>query len=71
MFFSCNVINRLNHDIGDVLGFIEADENSHYLGLPNFIGRKKSVMLGHLKEGVMDRVNKWDGKILPKGGKEK
>lgn len=53
-----------------MLRFAKADENSHYLGLPNITGRKKSVMLGYLKEKVKDKFQSWNGKILTKGGKE-
>lgn len=69
-FFSKNVSIDSRRDICEVLNFQEADDNSQYLGLPNFIGRKKSAMLGYLKERVRDGVQAWDGKFLSKGGKE-
>lgn len=70
VFFSRNVSNPCKQEICEVLRFEEADEGSHYLGLPNYIGRKKSAMLGYLKEKVRDRVQNWDGIMLSKGGKE-
>ncbi|XP_074352959.1 uncharacterized protein LOC141692121 [Apium graveolens] len=67
VFFSRNVSNPCKQEICEVLRFEEADEGSHYLGLPNFIGRKKSAMSGYLKEKVRDSVQNWDGKMLSKG----
>ena len=69
-FFSRNVKDNFKQEIFQILRFVEADENSHYLGLPNFIGRKKSAMLGYIKEKVHTRVRSWDEKILTKGGKK-
>lgn len=70
VFFSRNVKMECKNEILEALNFPEADETTHYLGLPNFIGRRKSALLGYLKERVKDRVQAWDGKILTKAGKE-
>lgn len=70
MFFSRNVSGDTNKEVLDVLQFQEADDNSHCLGLPNSLGRKKSSMLGYLKEKVQSRVRSWDGKLLNKAGKK-
>lgn len=48
----------------------EADENNKYLGLPSILGKRKSALLGYLKDKVMTRVQSWDGKWISKGGKE-
>ncbi|XP_017217507.1 uncharacterized protein LOC108195085 [Daucus carota subsp. sativus] len=56
-------------EVLDILKFHEADDSSHYLGLPNSLGRKKSALLGYLKEKVQQRVQPWDGKLLNKGAK--
>ncbi|KAL8116202.1 hypothetical protein AgCh_022629 [Apium graveolens] len=50
VFFSRNVSSICRREVCTVLKFTEADESSHYLGLPNCIGQKKSTMLG--KTGV-------------------
>lgn len=49
---------------------VEADEKSKYLGLPSILGRKKTALLGYLKEKVMKRIQSWDSRWLSKGGKE-
>lgn len=56
VYFSGKVIVSLKQEICSRLGFAEADGNSHYLGLPSFIGRRKLAVLGYLKDKVMDRI---------------
>lgn len=70
VFFSWNVEVNSKQEICELLHFAEADENSHYLGLSNFIGRKKSAKLRYIKEKVQSRMQSWDEKILTKVGKE-
>lgn len=48
----------------------EADENSKYLGLPNVLGRNKSVVFGYLKEKVRARIRSWNEKNMSKPSKE-
>lgn len=62
--------DRTKAEICGSLRLHEADENSHYLGLPNIIGRKKSAILGFLKERLQSRMQGWDKQILSEGGKE-
>lgn len=52
IFFSRNTATEVRQDICNILGFAEATENAAYLGLPNILGRKKSAVLGYLKEHV-------------------
>lgn len=47
-----------------------ASENSHYLGLPNTLGRSKTAMFGYLKERMQGRIQGRDKKWLSIGGKE-
>lgn len=54
----------------EVLGFLEADENTQYLGLPNCMNRNKNAILGYLKDRVRNKIQSWDGSLLNKGGKE-
>ncbi|XP_074326877.1 uncharacterized protein LOC141664822 [Apium graveolens] len=56
--------------ICEFLGMIEEDKNDKYLGLPSILGRTKSALLGYLKEKVMTKVQRWDGRWISKGGKE-
>lgn len=49
---------------------VKADKHSKYLVLPNQLGRRKSVLLGFLKDRVKAKIQSWDGKFLSKVGKE-
>lgn len=69
-FFSRNAKEDVKNESCGTLRFHEANDNSHYLGLPNLIGRNKSQMLGYIKDNMHDRVDSWNGKLLSKGGKE-
>ena len=70
VFFSSNVIHYNRELICQALQMGEADEHNKYLGLPNILGRKKSVLMGYLKEKVKSRIKSWDGKLIAKSGKE-
>lgn len=49
VFFSSNVIEYNRNLVCQELQMGEADDHTKYLGLPNLLGRKKSVLLGYLK----------------------
>ncbi|KAL8101648.1 hypothetical protein AgCh_033517 [Apium graveolens] len=70
VFFSYNTSSECRARVCETLQMVEADERSMYLGLPNTMGRNKSVILGFLKDKVNKRVASWDGKLISKGGKE-
>lgn len=53
-----------------MLKFTEADDKTKYMGLPNTLGRNKSVILGYLKNRLQDKIQGWDKKMLSKGGNE-
>lgn len=70
IFFSANVIQYNKQMICQVMQMVEADEHNKYLGLPNMIGRNKSVILVYMKEKVSTRIISWDGKYISRAGKE-
>ncbi|KAM6553480.1 hypothetical protein CsatB_014242 [Cannabis sativa] len=70
IFFSPNNATPQRNEICNVLGMTEATDGSLYLGLPNIIGRKKTVILGFLKNKIINRLNSWNGKFLSRAGKE-
>lgn len=70
IFFSRNTDQGVKEVICSMLQFKEADANTTYLGLPNTIGRNKSMVLGFLKEIMQERVQGWDKNCLSRGGKE-
>ncbi|KAM6543638.1 hypothetical protein CsatB_008085 [Cannabis sativa] len=70
IFFSPNSDGVVKNQICSTLGTPEATEGSFYLGLPNIIGRKKTIILGFLKNKIINRINSWDGKFLSRVGKK-
>ena len=70
VFFSGNVIQYNRVEVSHKLGMKEADEHSTYLGLPNILGRKKSVVLAYLKDRVQNRIQSWRPKKFSKPTKE-
>lgn len=70
IFFSMNVIQYNRELVCQELHMSEADENRKYLGLPNLLGRKKSVLLGYLKDKIKAVFHNWDTKHISKPGKE-
>ncbi|KAL8135140.1 hypothetical protein AgCh_009970 [Apium graveolens] len=54
----------------DELQIQQADTSTKYLGLPNTLGRNKSVVLGYLKEKVKASIRSWNGKNISKPSKE-
>lgn len=70
VIFSRNVSNALKESLCQHLGFMEADANSLYLGLPSFLHRKKTVAFGYIKEKMQQKLQGWDKKKLSRGGKE-
>lgn len=70
VFFSANVIPYNRNAICQRLQMEEADEQTKYLGLPNILGRNKSVILGYLKEKMYTRIRCWEGRSISKSGKE-
>lgn len=70
VFFSTNMEPGSRNEICDVLSMVEADERSTYLGLPNTMGRNKSVIFGFLKDKITRRVEGWNGRLISKSGRE-
>ncbi|XP_062112653.1 uncharacterized protein LOC133823820 [Humulus lupulus] len=56
VFFSRNTLVADRDTICGEMGNHEADDQSTYLGLPNIMGRKKTVILGYLKERILSRI---------------
>lgn len=66
VFSSKNMTQAVNNELCQVLQYQEANDGSLYLGLPNIIGRNKTIIFGYLKERLKDRVQGWDKQILSK-----
>lgn len=48
----------------------EADVHNKYLGLPNLLGQKKSVLLGFLNDRIENKIRVWERKPVAKPGQE-
>lgn len=70
VFFSSNVTESNRQLVCSILQMEEANDSSTYLGLPNFLGRSKSAILGYLKEKATTRIKSWGGKYISRSGKE-
>ena len=70
VFFNSNMKQNEREEICNMLQLHEADANTTYLGLPNTLGRNKNAGLGYLKDRMQKRIEGYDKKLLPKGGKE-
>uniref|UniRef100_A0A803PB73 Reverse transcriptase domain-containing protein n=1 Tax=Cannabis sativa TaxID=3483 RepID=A0A803PB73_CANSA len=70
IFFNANTPMDSRDRLCNRLGMVVADENSFYLGLPCIMGRKKTAILGFLKEKMEKRILSWEGKFLSKAGRE-
>lgn len=69
VFYRKNTEAQTKHKVKSILLFDEADEGTQYLGLPNIINRKKSSVLGYLKDRLNSHIQGWDKLVLSKGGK--
>lgn len=70
VFFSRNTSYYLKQELSQHLNIREVGENTLYLGLPNMLSRKKTVVFGFIEDRLQDRLKGWDKKSLSKGGKE-
>ncbi|XP_062101909.1 uncharacterized protein LOC133809260 [Humulus lupulus] len=70
VFFSANTVPDMRKDICSILNMNEASVNTMYMGLPNILGRRKSAILGFLKDRMRAKIQSWESKFLSKAGKE-
>ena len=70
IFFSTNTQYVGRQEVCSTLNILEAGESSLYLGLPNLMGRNKSIFLGYLKDKIRKRILQWEGRFLSKPDKD-
>lgn len=70
IFYSANVIEYNKQLICSELQIKEADEACKYLGLPNILGRNKTVIFSYLKDRVLNSIQNWNEKNMSKPTKE-
>uniref|UniRef100_A0A803NJ40 RNase H type-1 domain-containing protein n=1 Tax=Cannabis sativa TaxID=3483 RepID=A0A803NJ40_CANSA len=68
IFFSNNTQVATRSRLCELLGMVEASENSLYLGLPCIMGRNKNAILSFLKDKMKKRIFNWESHFLSKVG---
>ncbi|XP_024190496.1 uncharacterized protein LOC112194497 [Rosa chinensis] len=67
--FSKNVTDYMQGEVADLMGVEVVDSHEKYLGLPTYVGRKKSVTFQYIKEHLAKKLENWQGKLLSGAGK--
>lgn len=67
---SRNVDNLSREVVAETLGISEGTSQGRYLGLPSLVGRKKTEILGFIKEKVVGRINNFNIIFLSRAGRE-
>ncbi|CAN1752592.1 LINE-1 retrotransposable element ORF2 protein [Linum perenne] len=70
IFFSKSTHAMLQDGVKAILGVSEPFDRGKYLGMPSFVGRRKKDTFMFIKERIWERIQKWKGRMLSKGGKE-
>ncbi|KAL6132909.1 hypothetical protein ACLB2K_065148 [Fragaria x ananassa] len=68
--FSRNVPEFLQEDISSFRGVETVDSHEKYLGLPTYVGRKKTATFQFIKEKLGKRILNWQGKLLSGAGRD-
>lgn len=70
VFFSHNIPCELKNEVLEILGLMQDQRHSKYLGLPSVIGESKKQVFAEVKERVGKKLLGWKEKMLSSGGKE-
>ncbi|XP_061998880.1 uncharacterized protein LOC133716172 [Rosa rugosa] len=68
--FSKNVPEEMQDEVSTYLGVQVVDVHEKYLGLPTYIGRKKTATFQYIKEKLAKKLEAWQGKMLTGAGKD-
>ncbi|XP_024196065.1 uncharacterized protein LOC112199256 [Rosa chinensis] len=68
--FSKNVTDYMQGEVAGLLGVEVVDFHEKYLGLPTYVGRKKSATFQYIKENLAKKLKNWQGKFLSGAGKD-
>ncbi|XP_062015245.1 uncharacterized protein LOC133731834 [Rosa rugosa] len=68
--FSKKVNVQLQQQLADLLGVVIVPKHEKYLGLPTYVGRKKSGTFSYIKERLSKKLEGWQGKLLSGAAKQ-
>ncbi|KAL6204999.1 hypothetical protein ACLB2K_022265 [Fragaria x ananassa] len=68
--FSRNVPEFLQEDFSSFMGVETVDNHEKYLGLPTYVGRKKTATFQCIKRKLGKRILNWQGKLLSGAGRD-
>ncbi|XP_061998976.1 uncharacterized protein LOC133716286 [Rosa rugosa] len=68
--FSKNVSEEVKEEISGTLGVEVVASHERYLGLPTYVGRKKTSTFHYIKERLWKKLSAWQGKLLSGAGKD-
>ncbi|XP_024200181.1 uncharacterized protein LOC112203446 [Rosa chinensis] len=68
--FSKNVTVEMQEEVSDFLGVEVVALHKKYLGLPTYVGRKKTSTFQYIKDRLAKKLAGWQGKLLSVAGKD-
>ncbi|XP_061993800.1 uncharacterized protein LOC133711713 [Rosa rugosa] len=68
--FSKNVSEGLKEEVSSYLGVQVVEVHEKYLGLPTYVGRKKTDTFEYIKEKLAKKLSAWQGKLLSGAGND-
>ncbi|XP_062028887.1 uncharacterized protein LOC133744874 [Rosa rugosa] len=68
--FSKNVSAYEQAVVANLLGMEIVESHERYLGLPTYVGRKKTATFQYIKERLAEKLKNWQGKLLSGAGKD-
>ncbi|XP_061993546.1 uncharacterized protein LOC133711437 [Rosa rugosa] len=68
--FSKNVSEEMREEVSSLMGVEVVASHEKYLGLPTYLGRKKTATFQYIKDNLAKKIDGWQGKMLSGEGKD-
>ncbi|XP_062007430.1 uncharacterized protein LOC133724663 [Rosa rugosa] len=68
--FNGNVSEALKDEVSELLGVEVVASHEKYLGLPTYVGRKKTATFLYIKDNLAKKLEAWQGKMFSRAGKD-